>query len=402
MIYFFDREEGFHAEDIEYDMTLTDPKRRKLPETVVAKTKKEDAHENVPYFVDPKWEVVNMLGRGGMGDVWLAHEFAASHNGPLLRDEEGELLIKRNVVIKVLKKECLPEGAEKLFQREREALIAVENPHVLPIYDVIRTVEGDIGLVMGYASGGDLHTLMEKRWSNRSVPPDIVANIGAQICIGLEEVHRQGFLHRDIKETNILVVDPEEKEPRVMVSDFGIAGLLEKSKDRENRLSFLGRPIQDTASRTEVDESNFTVGSPMYMAPEQCLGEQIDERVDLYALGTLLYGMWTGQHPYEDYIDDEDPRAVMSAIISKENKPKSIHAVLGEEERNLERIIMQLLEKDTKIRSSVQLRDGKTYSLRTALDVAKTITAAMVREDPKRAMKYPYYLFSKPAYFPKS
>jgi WD40 repeat protein len=201
------------------------------------------------------YEVIEMVGRGGMGLVLKAFD-------PTLQ---------RVVAIKVVAAQLASNAsARKRFVREAQAAAAVRNEHVIDIH----AVEGDSErpfLVMEYVSGMSLQERLE-----RTGPLAVkeVLRIGIQTAAGLAAAHAQGLVHRDVKPANILLENGVE---RVKLTDFGLA-----------------RAVDDAS----LTQSGVVAGTPQYMAPEQARGEAVDHRADLFSLGSVLYALCAGHAPF--------------------------------------------------------------------------------------------------------
>ncbi|MDQ7026339.1 MAG: serine/threonine-protein kinase [Anaerolineae bacterium] len=199
-----------------------------------------------------QYEIVAELGQGGMAKVYKGYQES----------------IDRHVAVKVLPPHpALDEQFKERFQLEARTIGSLQNPNILPLYDF--GTEGDIVyLVMAYIEGGTLEDLID------SGPMDIgeVERILRNIASGLDYAHRKGVIHRDIKPANILMSDGHP-----LLADFGLVKWMAGSGD-----------LTGTA----------IIGTPSYMAPEQGQGLDVDARVDIYALGAMVYEMLAGQQPY--------------------------------------------------------------------------------------------------------
>jgi serine/threonine-protein kinase len=201
------------------------------------------------------YEVLDVLGRGGWGIVLKAFDPA----------------LHRPVAIKVLAAEYAANGtARKRFAREAQAAAAVVHDHVVPVHAVDADATPPY-LVMAFIPGQSLQQRID-----RSGPLEVreVLRIGMQTASGLAAAHAQGLVHRDIKPANIMLENGVE---RVRITDFGLA-----------------RAVDDAS----VTHAGSVAGTPQYMAPEQARGEQVDQRADLFALGSTLYAMCTGKAPF--------------------------------------------------------------------------------------------------------
>jgi uncharacterized protein (TIGR03067 family) len=220
------------------------------------------------------YEVSGVIGAGGMGVVLKAI------------DEP----LDRTVAIKVLAPHLAASGAaRKRFAREAKAAAAVLHPNVIAIHGVSND-DALPYLVMPYVRGASL----QKRLDNEGpLPLPEILRIGAQIAAGLAAAHAQGLVHRDIKPANILL---EEGVERVAITDFGLA-----------------RAVDDATLTT----SGVIAGTPQYMSPEQARGETVDQRSDLFSLGSVLYAACTGRPPFRA----ETSHGVLRRITDVEPTP---------------------------------------------------------------------------------
>jgi serine/threonine protein kinase len=205
-------------------------------------------------------EVTRILGQGGMGVVYQAYDPA----------------LKRWVAIKVLSPHLASDPVARLrFAREAQAAAAVGHENVIAIH-AVSEVNGLPYIVMEYVAGGSLQDYLD-RFGRPSW--QVAARIGAEVASGLAAAHARGLVHRDIKPSNVLLQATES--PRVpgaaKISDFGLARVADDSR----------------LTRTGV-----IAGTPMYMSPEQSLGEPVDHRADLFSLGSVLYSLCTGREPF--------------------------------------------------------------------------------------------------------
>jgi serine/threonine protein kinase len=241
--------------------------------------------------------VLQVLGRGAFGIVLKA------------MDEK----LERVVAIKVLAPEMAATSpARQRFLREARASAAIRHEHVVSIHAVDETPLPY--LVMDYIPGQTLQQRLDER-GPLDVPTTV--RLGKQIAEGLAAAHEQDLIHRDIKPGNILLEGGTTE--RVKITDFGLAR------------------AADDASMTQ---SGLIAGTPMYMAPEQALGEKIDERADLFSLGTVLYQMVSGHPPFRA----GSTVAVLKRVVDDE--PRAIREVIPETPQWLCDIIAKLHAKD--------------------------------------------------------
>jgi serine/threonine-protein kinase len=203
-----------------------------------------------------RYQLIELLGRGGMGEVWRARDTA----------------IERIVALKML----LPVYAtdpeyEKRFRREAHAAARLDDPHIVPIYD-IGEIDGRLYLTMRLINGTDLQTLL----THGPLEPQRAVAITNQIASALHHAHQNGLVHRDVKPSNILLTDTATGDFAYLI-DFGIA-----------------RATTDTA----LTNTHTTIGTWAYMAPERFNSNQTTPSSDIYALACVLYQCLTGHPPY--------------------------------------------------------------------------------------------------------
>ena len=226
------------------------------------------------------YEVLEVLGNGGFGTVVKAF------------DEK----LHRVVAIKLMSPLLAATSApRKRFLREARSAAAVRHENVVAIYAV--EDQPIPYLVMEYIAG---RTLQQKLDATGPLELPDVLRIGQQIAAGLAAAHAMGLIHRDIKPGNILLEDGVE---HVKITDFGLA-----------------RAADDAS----ITQSGFIAGTPMYMAPEQAQGETIDQRADLFSLGSVLYAMCSGRPPFRA----ANTMAVLKRVV--EDTPRPIREIIPE------------------------------------------------------------------------
>ena len=211
--------------------------------------------------LDQKYYLESKLGVGGMGTVYRA----------------GRLLIGDRVAVKVLHPDQMadPQAVER-FRREAQTAARLKHPNVVTVYDFGVSREGLNYQVMELAEGESLRSLVEQ---HGRLAETAAAEIIRQVCAALDEAHGQGIVHRDIKPENILVqIIPGGLQVKLL--DFGIAALRDVKAGRLTR-------------------TGAVMGTPHYMSPEHCLGEELDGRSDIYSLGIVLFEMLTGVVPFD-------------------------------------------------------------------------------------------------------
>lgn len=212
-----------------------------------------------------------LLGRGGMGEV-----YRATHR-----------MLARPAAIKLIRPAMLGAGsgaeaelAIRRFRREAEVAASLRSPHTVELYDFGATEDQTLYFVMELLEGMDLETLVRQEGP---LPAARVIHIVRQVCESLEEAHVRGLVHRDIKPANIHIGRLGLQHDFVKVLDFG---LVKSTK-------------QESAEPDLATGAGLTPGTPAYMAPEMALGEVVDGRADLYALGCVAYYLLTGQLVFE-------------------------------------------------------------------------------------------------------
>ncbi|MEM7561044.1 MAG: serine/threonine-protein kinase, partial [Planctomycetota bacterium] len=221
----------------------------------------------------PRYELLDLIGRGGMGDV-----FRARHR-----------LMDREVAIKFLnaprwRKRLQQREAVLRFQREVKAAARLSHPNIVIAFDA-EECNGVHFFVMEYIEGENLASYVKQRG-----PLSIADAVDClrQVCLGLEVAHRDGMVHRDIKPHNLMVSRGDQHQLRVTVLDFGIASLGQEQSSKAESLP-----------NSELTHSGRIVGTPEYISPEQAIGtSSVDCRADIYSLGATLYFLLMGRPPF--------------------------------------------------------------------------------------------------------
>jgi len=249
----------------------------------------------------PRYRIESLLGEGGMGSVYRAS------------DKE----LGRTVALKLVRPEFATNPAAMArFRQELLLSSKISHKNILRIHDL-----GDAGgmkfITMAYVEGQDLGRLME---SGR-LAPERALRFTKQLCSALDAAHSEEVVHRDLKPNNILI----DKADNLFVMDFGLAKSIE-------------------AEATMMTRTGQVLGTPRYMAPEQVEAKPVDHRADIYALGLILYEMFTGEIPFHA----DSAMQLMYQRVTQ--KPKDIKLVNPDVPDYLARIIMRCLEKEPEAR----------------------------------------------------
>ena len=225
------------------------------------------------------YEVVSLLGRGGMGEVFLANDTR----------------LHRKVVLKTVR-EADSQGVESRHRMLHEARAAatLNHPNIAAIYDVLERDDQMI-IVMEYVSGATLNARLQQG----RLPPAAVIDIGVQLLEALVEAHAHGIVHRDLKPANVCLMS----NGTVKVLDFGIARI--RTPDP------LGDATETSGGLPTISPPGRVVGTPGYSPPEQLMGPGVDDRSDIYSLGVLLFELCTGRLPF----DGSDALALAMASV---------------------------------------------------------------------------------------
>src|SRR5215813_13533683 len=261
-----------------------------------------------------RYRLDSEIGRGGMGIVYRA----------------TDLELMREVAVKVVSDTGSSDARQRLL-REARAAAALNHPYIISVYDV-GEAQGLPFFVMELVDGPSLA---------KSRPSDLprIVDIACQLCTALGHAHANNIVHRDLKPDNVLLSS---------VSQSGSV-----------KLADLGLALPGHGAR--ISQAGLVLGTPSYMAPEQALGQTVDARTDLYALGVLLYELTTGRVPFKG----DDPLTVVSQHVHAPVVPPRV--LRSDVPRALELIILRLLEKNPDAR--FQTAEDTAAALRHALDV---------------------------------
>jgi eukaryotic-like serine/threonine-protein kinase len=242
-----------------------------------------------------QFKILTKLGAGAMGEVWKAEDTT----------------LRRMVALKFLAHDVIDDhSARARFMREAQAAATLDHPNVCPVHG-IHERGGEIFISMALVEGPTLADKVRER----PLPVEEALDIAAQIAAGLQEAHSQGVVHRDIKPRNILI----NRQGLVKITDFGLA---------------------QVAGRSKLTQSGVTLGTPLYMSPEQIEGRLTDRRSDIWSLGVVLYEMVTQRTPF----DSEYHQAIAYSIVNERHEPAT--ALRSGLPLEIDRIIGRALAKE--------------------------------------------------------
>jgi serine/threonine protein kinase len=252
-----------------------------------------------------RYETVRLLGEGGMGRVYLAHQID----------------LGRQVVVKVMHDHIAQDATfRERFERETLLTARFQHPYAVTVYDATLNDPQGPCIVMEYIRGVTLDTLLT---NNRRLDPSRVGRLLHMLCECLFAAHSMGIIHRDLKPANLMVMDPDTPNELVKVMDFGLAKLLGPD------------------AKAAVTNAEFAVGTPGYMCPEQARGDEMDHRGDLYSVGVLLFELLTGQLPFAG----RNTMDVLLAHATEEPPSFSSVGVVGLVPAPIERVVQACLAK---------------------------------------------------------
>ncbi len=275
-----------------------------------------------------RYRVIKQLGEGGMGQVYLAEHVA----------------IEKRVALKVLRAEYASKGEiVTRFQQEAISASRIKHPNVLDVFDFGQLDNGCFFLAMEFLEGNDLADEIQRR---RVLDAATGIRVSMQICRALAAAHANGVVHRDMKPENVFLQRTADGEEIVKIVDFGIAQL--RAKDDA---------VKETKRR--LTRTGMIFGTPEYMSPEQAGGKHADLRADIYAVGIIMYEMFTGAVPFTG-------ETFLGVLTKHLNEPAPQMSTVFPElaiSAQLQAVIMRALVKDPNVR------------YQTMLEFAQAITA---------------------------
>ncbi|MCG8606796.1 serine/threonine-protein kinase, partial [bacterium] len=286
------------------------------------------------------YRILEQIGQGGMGVVYKAEDTK----------------LKREVAIKFLPRQIAANQEErKRFEIEAQAAAALNNPNIATIH-AIEVTEDDLFIVMEYLHGRNLKEVISSE-GGQATSLDQILSYATQIAEGIETAHERGVVHRDIKSSNIMII--EKGQAKIM--DFGLAKVRDGS---------------------DLTKKGVTLGTTAYMSPEQAQGESTDHLTDIWSFGVVLYEMLTGDLPFKGEYD----QAVIYSILHE--PPEPLAAACPDLPQKLVEIVNRALAKEPKARYK-QMGD----MLADLLAVRKDLNATQVARQPSLLKKSRWPIF---------
>src|ERR1700751_2907371 len=262
------------------------------------------------------YEIVSPVGAGGMGEVYRA----------------VDTRLDRTVAIKILPAQfCAKPQALERFQREARAISQLSHANICQLYD-LGEQDGIHFIVMEFLEGETLGTRLAKG----RLPMELVLRYGAEVAEGLEQAHRMGVVHRDLKPGNIMITRTGAK-----LLDFGLAKTAQPVMPQSSGLS---ATMTSPNYSQPLTAEGTVIGTYQYMSPEQIEGREADARSDIFSFGAVLYEMATGRRAFEG----KSQVTVASAILEKDPEPVSRHQPLAPSA--LQHVVQGSLMKDPESR----------------------------------------------------
>ncbi|WP_437188178.1 serine/threonine protein kinase [Planctomicrobium sp. SH668] len=265
-----------------------------------------------------QYRLKQQLGRGGMGEVYLAEH----------------VMLKRPCAIKIIRPEKAGDpGTLARFEQEVRSTARLTHWNTIEIFDFGRTEDGTFYYVMEYLHGMTIEQIVEM---HGAMPPERVIHLLSQTCDALGEAHAEGLVHRDIKPANIFAARRGGTYDVSKLLDFGLVRDLDDDVDL--RLTQVGT----------------VTGSPLYMSPEQARGDSVDARSDIYSMGCVAYAMLTGRTPF---VEDRAVKLILAHASKEVERPSKFRADIP---ADLESVVLRCLEKspEDRFESASALRDA--------------------------------------------
>ncbi len=298
-----------------------------------------------------RYRIIGMVGKGGMGEVYKAED----------------IKLGQTLALKFLPDNFQKDSAAlERFHAEVRNARQVSHPNVCRVFD-ISEIDGKHFLSMEFIDGDDLSSLLRRVGRLSS---ERAIEIARQLCVGLSAIHNEGILHRDFKPANIII----DKNGKARITDFGIAGV-----------------------EAEIAKDNLRVGTPAYMSPEQIKGKDVSAKSDIYALGLVLYEIFTGKQAIQgDSIQELIQKQTSQNPTNPSDFVKDIDPLV-------ESVISQCIEKNPKDRPQSALHVAMALPggnpMQIALDAGQTPTPEMIAASPKKGALKPKIALACFAFF---
>lgn len=255
-------------------------------------------------------EIIRPLGHGQMADVFLAREPG----------------LERLVALKVLRTQVAADDtARRRFEREARSVAVLTHPGIVQVYRFGETDDGRPYLVMQYVEG---RSLEERLAAQGRLPVEEARRVLVEVVGALEAAHKSGIVHRDVRPANVLI---EKDTGRVLLTDFGLAAVLDTGRESATRLTMTGEMI----------------GQPRFMSPEQIRGEKVTGQADVYQVGVLAYHLLTGDGPF----GDGPPARLLAAHLQQD--PPDLLNINPMVDPDLADVVRRCLAKEPKRRPMV-------------------------------------------------
>ena len=293
-----------------HSLVVASPDKPNNEESSALKNPDSSKAGPAPVDLGPDYEVLSVLGQGGMGTVYK------------VRDKRLDKLFAAKVLSSELTKDAL---SVRRFEQEAEAASSLSHANIATIYSHNVSPDQTHFLIMEYVDGISLDKLLPKH----SPGLEFATDIFIQICDALEHAHAHGIVHRDLKPANILIAENEQGVSVVKIVDFGIAKMAATAK-------------RQTLDLTQTGE---LFGSPSYMSPEQCLGFECDARSDIYSMGCIMYEAISGRAPFVEQ------NVIQTIVRHLDAPPKPLQSnIFLRMPDSMNYAIMRALEKDPQAR----------------------------------------------------
>ena len=238
----------------------------------------------VGFTLIDKYKVLRPIGRGGMGEVY----------------EAQHVELGKRVAVKVMLGKYA-EDSEAIARFKREALAAsrIGNPHIIDVSDIGTTHDGRSFVVMEFLDGQPLSNVIER---GGPMPAWRAIDVMRQVLRAVHVAHQKGIIHRDLKPDNIFLVTQDQQQDFVKLLDFGISKIVD---------------LDAEVAATKLTTTGVVMGTPLYMAPEQAMGNPTDHHADIYACGVMLYEMLAGKPPF----DGQTYAVLVAKLLTSEPQP---------------------------------------------------------------------------------